>query len=243
MNDHAARTTDDVIEQLAEHRLDWELIKHRIETAMDDRGGSAAAARHVGPYLTISRQAGTGGGVIARRLGEALGWAVLDGEIVDLIADLFHLDPTMLHVLDEAKASWVRDVLSDIMPLEVVDRDTYVHHLGRVLHLAAVHGRVVLVGRGASLFLPRGQGLAVRLVGDEAQRLERLAARDGLDHRTAAKRLAEVDRQRARLVEHYFARRVEDPLLYDLVLNTSTLSADDVVATVTAACRQRGLDR
>jgi cytidylate kinase len=243
MNDHAAHTTADVIEQLADHRLDWERIKSRLAALSPDHPDFKPAAELVGPTLTISRQSGAGGDSIARRIGGELGWPVLNGEVVDLMAELFNLEPTMLRLVDEAKASWVRDIVTDLLPLDIIDRDTYVHHLGRVFHLAALHGQVVLVGRAANLFLPRTRGLAVRLVANEARRVARLAARDGLEQRAAEKLVHETDHRRARLVRHYFGRDIDDPLLYDLVINTTTLQVDHVVDIITDACRARGLDR
>lgn len=242
MSEHAVLTNDNVAEVLAEHRLDWDRIKRRITALSKRHPEGKLPAEHVGPYLTISRQAGCDGEAIAQQVGEDLGWTVLNGEIVDLMADLFQLDPNMLHLLDEAKANWVRDVVNDLLPLEVIDRDTYVHHLGRVFHLAALHDRVVLVGRGANLFLPRAGGLAVRLVRNEEQRIARIAERDGIELLRARKRATDLDHRRAQFVKHYFGRDVEDSLLYDLVINTTNLSQDNVVAIVARACRARGLE-
>jgi cytidylate kinase len=242
MSEHAAHTTADVIKELADHRLDWDRINSRLAALDPKHPDWKPAAELVGPYLTISRQPGAWGDEVAQRVGEALGWAVLNGEVVDLMAELFNLEPNMLRLVDEAKASWVRDLVTDFLPMEIIDRDTYVHHLGRVFHLAALHGQVVLVGRAANLFLPRTRGLSVRLIGTESRRVDRLAAKDGIDHHEAEKRVRDINHRRARLVRHYFGRDIEDPLLYDLVLNTTAMKVDHVVAIITDACRARGLD-
>lgn len=241
MIEHAVTKTDEVVERLAAHRLDWDRIKGRIEAALDHDHLINPPDHHFGPFVVVTRQSGTGGASFAKKVGEALGWSVLDGEIVDLIADTFHLDGAMVHLLDEAKANWVRDVLGELMPQIVVNRDTYVHHLGKVLRLVALHGRVVLVGRGAQLFLPRSAGLAVRIVAPEEDRVRHVSERDGIEPKAARRRLEDIDRRRSTFVAHYFNRDVNDPLLYDLVLNESTLSVDDMVELVVTACRRRGL--
>jgi len=238
MNELATKTVDDVAEQLAEHQLDWDRIRDRLTTLGPDHPPD-----RLGPFLTISRQAGTDGDAIARRVGDELGWAVLNGEIVDLMAELFDLEPRMLRLVDEARASWVSDVVTDLLPLDIIDRDTYVHHLGRVFHVAALHGEVVLVGRGANLFLPRNRGLSVRLVGSEKHRIDHLGDREGLDHQRAKKLVDDLDHRRARLVRHYFGRDIDDPLLYDIVLNTTTLPGEEVDDIIVESCRARGLDR
>jgi len=243
MAENIAIDADEIIERLAEHRLDWDRIRNRIEAALDHDPLDNPPYHHLGPYVTVTRQSGAGGALLAGRIGEQLGWSVLDGEIVDLMADTFHLDGAMLHLLDETRASWVRNVLGELMPEEVINLDTYVHHLGRVLRLVALHGRVVLVGRGAHLFLPRSRGLAVRLVAREEDRVRRVSDREGSDVAMSRQRVEDADRRRARFVRHYFGRNVDDPLLYDLVLNASTLSMDEIVGIVVDACRRRGFDQ
>ena len=236
-------TTSEIVERLADHRLDWDRIKRNIGAALHHEMPDDPPNHHLGPYVAVSRLSGAGGGAFARRLGEALYWPVLDGEIVDLIADTFELDGAMLHLLDEAKANWVREVLGDLMPHQVINLDTYVHHLGKVIRLVGLHGNVVLVGRAAHLFLPRDRGIAVRLVATEEERVRRVSNRDGVNAADAQKHIDEVDHRRAHFMEHYFGHSVDDPMLYDLVLNRSTLSDDELVDIVISACHRRGYDK
>ncbi|MCW8985013.1 MAG: cytidylate kinase-like family protein [Thermoanaerobaculales bacterium] len=236
-------TTNEIVQRMDDHRLDWERIKRNIGAALHHQLPDDPPDHHMGPFVAVSRLSGAGGGAFARRLGEALDWPVLDGEIVDLIADAFQLDGAMLHLLDEARANWVREVLGDLMPHQIVNLDTYVHHLGKVIRLAGMHGNVVLVGRGSQFFLPRDRGLTVRLVASEDERVRRVSNRDGVNAAEARKRIEEVDHRRAHFLEHYFGHTVDDPSLYDLVLNRSTLSDDELLKIVLAVVHQRGYDK
>jgi cytidylate kinase len=236
-------TTSEIIERLADHRLYWDRIKRNIDAALHHELPDDPPDHHMGPYVAVSRLSGAGGGDFARRLGEALEWPVLDGEIVDLIAETFELDSEMVHLLDDAKANWVREVLGDLMPHQIINLDTYVHHLGKVVRLVGMHGNVVLVGRGAQFFLPHNRGLTVRLVASEEERVRRVMSRDAVDAAQARKRIEDVDHRRAHFLEHYFGHTVDDPTLYDLVLNRSTLSDDELLQTVVALCHQRGYDK
>jgi cytidylate kinase len=229
-----------IIERLAEHRLDWERVRHNISAALHHELPDDPPDHHMGPYVAVSRLSGTGGGDFAVRLGEALGWPVLDGEIVDLIADSFELDSAMLHLLDEAKFNWVRDVLGELMPHQIINLDTYVQHLGKVIRLVGMHGNVVLVGRGAQFFLPRDHGLAVRLVAPVEERIRRVSGRDVINAAEARKHIEDLDHRRAHFLEHYFGHSIDDPTLYDLVLNRSTLSDTELVETVVSLCQRRG---
>ncbi|MEJ2580916.1 MAG: cytidylate kinase-like family protein [Acidobacteriota bacterium] len=131
----------------------------------------------------------------------------------------------------------------EITEHQIINLDTYVHHLGKVVRLVGMHGNVVLVGRGAQFFLPHNRGLTVRLVASEEERVRRVMSRDAVDAAQARKRIEDVDHRRAHFLEHYFGHTVDDPTLYDLVLNRSTLSDDELLQTVVALCHQRGYDK
>ena len=55
----------------------WLLAQQAREMATPASNAEASAAA-IGPYLTISREAGAGGSRIAQLVGEAIRWEVLD---------------------------------------------------------------------------------------------------------------------------------------------------------------------
>jgi len=66
-----------------------------------ERAASVAAVEKVpfpGPYLTISREAESGGSEIACRVGEQLGWTVLDRALVHDLARRLELEPRLLEL-------------------------------------------------------------------------------------------------------------------------------------------------
>jgi cytidylate kinase len=233
---------EEVVEQLADHRLEWDRIKHRIGTALLHEAPLDSPDHHMGPFIAVSRMAGAGGSTLAHQLGDALRWPVLGSEIVDLIGETFQLDPTLLHLLDDAKANWVRDVLGELIPHEIMNLDTYVSHLSKVMRLVAMHGHVILVGRGGQFFLPGSRGVTIRLVASEQDRAMRIAAEEHIDANAARAHNEDIDRRRAHFAKHYFNRDVDDPSLYDLVLNHSRLTDDELLDIVLALVHRRGYD-
>jgi cytidylate kinase len=125
----------------------------------------------------------------------------------------------MLDIVDEARANWFHDVLGSFFDSRVVSEDSYVIHLERITYLAAMHGRVVFVGRGAHLFLPRDNGLAVRIVAPKKMRIEEIVRRTNFPHQHAAQMMEELDAARAALCRRHFHQEIADPLGYDLVVN------------------------
>src|SRR5664280_3720983 len=133
---------------------------------------------------------------------QALGWPVLDREVVDLVAAHLHVNPSMMNLLDKDAANWVTDVLGDLMPHAMITRDTYTHELRRVFQLLAVHGEVVFLGRDANFFLPHERGLSVRVVATIEDRIARVCSRSGMDKASAYDEIKDADRARAHAVSH-----------------------------------------
>jgi cytidylate kinase len=127
------------------------------------------------------------------------------------------------------------------MPTEIVDSDTYATHMNRVIKMTALHGKVIFVGRGAQFFLPRDRGLRVRLIADEEDLCDRICELEEVDARQARKRIKEKSVGRAELVRRYFGKDISDPLHYDLILNSSMFSFDQLAELVLKACALRGL--
>jgi len=190
-------------------------------------------AGRLGDYITISREAGAGGGQIAELVGRTLGWEVLDKSLLDHVASRYHLSRKMLELVDETQAGWVYDIFGTGVDRKIIPHEKYFVCLSRVVQTAARRGNVVLVGRGAQFLLPREQGLAVRIVASQRYRTEQLMQRHGLDAAKARQLMDELDRGRHEFAERFFRRDITDPHLYDLVINVErfgpTTAAEQIV--------------
>ena len=93
--------------------------------------------------ITITREYGAGGGEVAKRLADALGWELLDRELLHQAAEIEHVPDAELERLDEKAVS-----MADRFSLHPTHRK-YLHGLTAAARQAAERGNVVLVGRGA----------------------------------------------------------------------------------------------
>ena len=228
-----------IVTELAARSIVWDRMRQRIAAALACERPEHEPECHMGPYVAVARQRGAGGIDLARRVGAALGWPVLDREVVDLVAAHLHVNPSMMNLLDKDAANWVTDVLGDLMPHAMITRDTYTHELRRVFQLLAVHGEVVFLGRDANFFLPHERGLSVRVVATIEDRIARVCSRSGMDKESAYDEIKDADRARAHAVSHAFDCDVEDPLYYDLVVNSSWCPIDELAGVVVGVCRKR----
>jgi len=199
----------------------------------------AQLPRHIYPYIAISRDTGAGASEVARRIGERLGWDVLNREVLDRMAEKYHLERTMLEAVDETTTSWLLEVFGKWISKQVVTETEYVSRLGKVLLIAARHGSTVFVGRGAQFFLPRERGFAVQIVAPLEQRIGRVMEREHMSHDTAQKYLCRRDQERHDFVREHFDRDVNDPRLYDLVINLGCIGIDWAVDLIVRSCEHK----
>ena len=189
----------------------------------------------IGPYVAISRQAGAGGSQLGQALGEQLGWEVFDKSLLEQIAERLHVPKRMLELVDETESSWVYDVLGVWMDSEIIPHEKYVAHLCRVALAAARRGKAIFVGRGVSFLLPPQNGLTVRLIAPIGYRVQRMRELKGLSCSDARAEVERLDRGRREFVQRYFHHDIDDPQLYDLVINVARMGPERTLETVLAA--------
>jgi cytidylate kinase len=182
--------------------------------------------------ITVSREYGAGGREVARRLAEALGWELLDRELLHQAAELEHLSDAELEQLDE-KALSTADRFRLHPPHE-----RYMHGLTEAARRATARGNVVLVGRGTRQLLGETpDAFHLRLEASKGWRARRTAQVEGWPLEQALARCTDEDRTRSRFMRYFFGDATARPTRYDLVVNTERVPFDDAVACVVALVR------
>ena len=117
--------------------------------------------------ITVEREYGAGGGVIARKLAQRLGWKLWDAELTCEIARLAKVDQAAVERMDERcdplfyrlMKVFMRGSMEQSVAVHGMghfDADSMVEFMQRVISGAASEGNSVIVGRGAP-FLLRGR--------------------------------------------------------------------------------------
>jgi cytidylate kinase len=192
---------------------------------------------------------GAGGGQIARRVGDVLGWEVLDKGIVETLANQYGTPRVVLDAVDEKKVGWLADMFNGWIEGHGFSQLSYVHRLGHLFNMAATRGNIVIVGRGARFILPRKAGLSVRIIAPLDFRVEQVILRKGLSAVEARKRVTKSDQDRQAFIEKYFHQQITNPHTHDLIVNVEQLVQEDAVRLIVdavhawlkrAGCRKRG---
>lgn len=229
----------DAVHPAAHEQLPWyDVIRCRAEE-FRRAGLRGEAARSAGPSIALSRLSGAGGGEIAARLGENLDWPILGKQLLERIARRHHIDPGLLELLDETPTNLLYEALGHLLNSELISQNAYLSYLRKAVCAAAAEGPAIFVGRGAQYFLPPARTLNVRVIADEADRIERVRRRFRLSRAAGQKLVRERDKCRAAFIERYFHRDLDDAAGYDLVVNSSRLGLDGCVDAILAALRAR----
>ena len=203
------------------------------------------------PVVTVSRQTGAGG----RSFGEALcgwleknqpkgkgPWVLVDKELVDKILEDDALPERLASWSPEDHLSGVSFVIEELLGLHHATWRPIQETTETILRLAEM-GNVVLVGRGANVILAhRPQTFHVRLVASTESRVENIAELRGLSKKKALAYVEAEDKARQRFIRRYFQVDVNDPLLYNLVVNVDRTPLDEAARIVGDAvlARQEG---
>ena len=187
--------------------------------------------------ITISREFGAGGSLVAEHAARALGWRLVDNDFVAQVAARAGIPEATVAMRDDRAPGfreWLLRALSraspelspptgQIPPAEL-EEAALVKVTESVVADLAEEGRVVLVGRAAPAVLARKEdALHVRIVAPRADRIRAVMARQRLDPAAAERLMDDTDRNRQRYHREYYDRDWADPAHFHLVLNTGLL--------------------
>lgn len=185
------------------------------------------------PSITISRETGSGAVTIAQMLVEQLnaasepsvnaGWMVFDRNLAKQVLTDHELPQNWERFVVEDARLPVEAIVEELLGLHPTQWTLVQHTTKTILRLASL-GRAILVGRGAEAITSRLPFVFhVRLVAPLENRIKHASRYYNLTEEDAAKMIKEADHARRRYLRRYFDADVDDPLLYDVVLNTGRL--------------------
>ncbi|MBE0500414.1 MAG: cytidylate kinase-like family protein [Desulfuromonadales bacterium] len=184
--------------------------------------------------ITISREMGSGGIPIAHRVAKELGYTLVDGSTLKKVAHKYGLSDEAFEHADERPPAFVEG--------EDVQHLLDLHQIELMVLNFALKGDVVIYGRaGEDLLRDILSAFRVRIIAPFEDRVERWAVREWLDPDLARLMVRKSDQQRAGFIRYYFDREWENPLDYDLVINTQRLSEDKAVEMICSGVSDNNL--
>lgn len=194
-----------------------------------------------GPVITISREPGSEGHIMAQKIAEELKIDLFDREIIHEVAKSSHMSEKVVQSLDEKERSVLDNWIQFLKTSRWFWGDEYVHHLTKVIGTIHEHGNAVILGRGANMVLPPEETLRVRFVAPFDVRVQNIAQEQNISQEKAKKYIYKEEADRKAFLRKYFHADIDDSVNYDLVINTHFVKPETVVTIVKASLKFKKL--
>ena len=188
-------------------------------------------------FITISREFGSGGNIIGKKLADKIGAKYYDKNLLDEIAKESGYSREMIEE-DEKKAKnsflysltnafgavgYGPDTLS-------IKEKFFIAQFEYITKLAESEENIVIVGRCADYVLRNHyNNTDVFVYAPKETRLKRIVEEYGISEKEAEKALEDVDKARENYYKYHTGRKWGQPSNYNLAINTGYISLDNAV--------------
>ena len=203
--------------------------------------------------ITISREIGSGGRTVGRKLARKLGVRFCDKELINALREKFSLSASEIERIKGEKKNWLSDMIRSTIPAPEfvllndpnsaylntvrvpVTTDEIFEAETEILKELAAESSCVIAGRSGFFVLKDVPNkVDIMLVAPRDKRIARVAEKQNLTPDKAALIVDSVDKSRENYVKRYTGNSRYDLRNYDLVLNVDDLSEDEVVDIILA---------
>ncbi len=189
-----------------------------------------------GRIIVISREYGSGGSEIGRRLAQALGIPYYDKNFIDKAVENAGLSPDFM---EEEEQKFINSLLFSLATGgyrhtgdKAMADQVYIAECNAIREVAS-QGSCVIVGRCADYVLKDEYDVfSVFVHADLSARAQRAIDKGAADSRRAEQFVKNRDRMRARHYEYYTDRTWGAPNNYHLTVNSSRLGMDACVEVI-----------
>ncbi len=192
------------------------------------------------PLITISREYGSGGSIIAELVAKKLGnpWRVFHDEIIEQIAKEAQLDKKLIKEIDENKIPFMHEILEDFFGRRPVSLEGYSKHLLKILKKIGERGNAIIVGRGSNFLFPHS--LKIRVLADMEHRIKIVMDAKKVSEEKAKEILQDYDEHRIRFAQSLFHHDPRKAHHYDLTIKIGeTLGIDPATHLIVTLAKRR----
>lgn len=208
------------------------------------------------PVITIRGKMGSGAPEIGRRVAERLNIDYIDSKIIAEVAARLNLEEqdilakemppcTLRERIEEALQKGYATgigIQGAYLPITQVplDDNRYLEALTNLFKELAQGHSAVIFGRGSQFILrnhPRA--INISIVAPFSVRLKRIMEEKHLKEEQARQEMLHKDNAGREFIRRYFKAEMEDPVCYDVVINTERFTYDAAVSIILETLRIR----
>lgn len=211
----------------------------RREMILRDKLKMPARKMKVRPFITVSREAGSGGKLVAELVAKKLGFKLYDKTLIEMTAKKAKMRKALIANIDERDRGFMDDLVHSLLNPEYVSEQTFIKSLCEVVLSVARKGNCVILGRGGNFITSLYGGLHVRVAAPFLVRAGYTSQFEGYTLYEAKERVKKYDKQRKEFIKQYFHKDPSNANHYDLVINTTYLSVEQAVSIIITAFKKK----
>jgi len=187
------------------------------------------------PIITVSRQTGSRGSYLARRLSEELDYQLLHRDIINQICATSGYEKRIIESIDEKYRSDLDLLVETLLTGKTIDHYIYLRSLYKVVLSMSKLGGVILMGRGGNFILGPKRGFHIRVVAPFEKRVENLKTYLMVGQTEAVEKIEQSDMERKQFIKKLFNADIDDAENYDMLINTELIDIEDMVGIIKKA--------
>ena len=189
--------------------------------------------------ITVSRETGSGGRLIAQEMAKELRFDYYDEGLVELIAKKAKRKKEIIEVLDEKTRDTITQFIEGLLRLVPLSNQAYFNDLCKVILALSKKGKAVILGRGANFIIPQDQCLRVRIIAPLKTRIKNSIKYEGNKPLKARRKIRKIHFERKNFVKKYFLRDISNANYYDLVVNTKNFDIEQTAKIIIAGYKNK----
>ena len=200
--------------------------------------------------ITISREVGSGGGAVGRKLAEKLNVNYINKQLIQALEERFNLTSSGIEHLKNKKKHWFTDLFEQVAPApkatlkvggytysrefqEAITVEDIYNAEKEILTAIADEGSCIIAGRSAFFVLKdRPNKVDIFITASMEQRIERIMAKQSMTREEAIKLIDAIDKGRDNYVKRYTGLSRYDMRNYNLILDMDYLTEDEAVEKI-----------
>ncbi|PTN09762.1 AAA family ATPase [Mangrovibacterium marinum] len=225
------------------------LLSYMNKRLGEDAQKSGPRFKTAGPVITISREVGCGGILVAKQLAEELNksvfckqWQVISKEVLSQSAKELKVKQEKVdRLLSSSEKFTFDEILSAFSEKYYKSNRVIMKTVREVIYSFASDGCCIIVGRAGHLIADDiDNALHVRLTAPTRWRVDSIAARKQMNKSGALKYIQDIEKERI-VFRDYFRKNKNEEEQFDVTIDVSRFDTDQVIKLIMAAFELRGI--
>ena len=202
-----------------------------------------------GPVITISREYGCNGSMIAVKLTKAINerlgekkWRVITNEVLQEAARALKVDvDSISHVFGADAKNMISDLIASFAVKQYTSDRKIKATISKIVYSFANRGNCVIVGRaGCVIAHDAKDSFHIRLIAPIEWRIDAIQKRLALPYNDARNLVETTDKHR-RKFRSFFSGKRPDSSFYGVIYNCACLSEEEVVSSIMSILESKGI--